>query len=188
MAATAGATLAGALRPYPLAYSGRPAGVVGLVGGLLLWTGLAPIRLRLWQPCAGAPPATAGSPWRGRAWPAGANGSPASDLARLRERGAWLYRRWRYAPVGGAATTHPAPAEMTAAPGLPRLGSRPLEETPASPCGKKGATGSLCYQTTAITQSSCPVLFLPGCPGDPLPADCAARGICWHRRSARGPA
>ena len=52
----------------------------------------SPLRRRAarhgWQPLAG------------RAWPAGANGSPASDPPwRGRcERSAWLYRRWRYAP------------------------------------------------------------------------------------------
>ena len=76
-------------------------GVASLVGGLLLWRGPTPARLRLWQPL------------RRRAarhgWQPQAGESLASwcerladlrpSLARPLRQGAWLYRRWRYAPL-----------------------------------------------------------------------------------------
>ncbi|WP_026141264.1 transglutaminase TgpA family protein, partial [Aeromonas dhakensis] len=76
-------------------------GVATLVGGLLLWRGPTPARLRLWQSL------------RRRAarhgWQPQAGESLASWCERLADlrpllarplrQGAWLYRRWRYAPL-----------------------------------------------------------------------------------------
>lgn len=79
-------------------------GVAGLVGGLLLWTGPAPIRLRLWQPLRRRAARHGWQPLAGESLASWCErlASLRPALARPLQQGAWLYRRWRYAPLSAA--------------------------------------------------------------------------------------
>ncbi|MGY3893553.1 transglutaminase family protein [Aeromonas enterica] len=76
-------------------------GVATLVGTLLLWPGRAPPQQRLWRPLRRRAARLGWQPAEGESlasWCARL-GSLAPKLARPLERCAWLYRRWRYAPL-----------------------------------------------------------------------------------------
>lgn len=76
-------------------------GVATLVGTLLLWPGRAPPQQRLWRPLRRRAARLGWQPAEGESlasWCARL-GSLAPQLARPLARCAWLYRRWRYAPL-----------------------------------------------------------------------------------------
>ena len=76
-------------------------GVATLVGTLLLWPGRAPPQQRLWRPLRRRAARQGWQPAEGESlasWCARL-GSLVPLLARPLARCAWLYRRWRYAPL-----------------------------------------------------------------------------------------
>lgn len=79
-------------------------GVASLVGGLLIWRGPTPLPLRLWQPLRRRAARHGWQPLAGESlasWCERLAGLRPS-LARPLQQGAWLYRRWRYAPLSAA--------------------------------------------------------------------------------------
>ncbi|AZU49183.1 transglutaminase [Aeromonas hydrophila] len=83
-------------------------GVASLVGSLLIWRGPAPLPLRLWQPLRRRAARHGWQPLAGESLASWCErlADLRPSLARPLQQGAWLYRRWRYAPLSAEQRHH----------------------------------------------------------------------------------